>query len=427
MPMFTILFRENETAEWNRFEPYGEPYLLENPRRAADMATSQNTSAKRMGLTRRYRVSKLPEAESNEWRDREKARFASGSVVAVPWSEESWFADYKEKHFCYISSKKGSIAYTESVSAGMANKQTRMRPGRYLAKYFEGVLSGPDIALWCAKMGVVNNDSTLQFASTPEDILNVYLEGPDSCMAHGLSRYSSSVHPVKAYGNSDLQVAYCVKTDEDCMGNDRERIIARTVCWPEKKRYSVIYGDNYRLTELLTAAGYVWGNFDGARLRKIGEHPEYVCPYIDDAARVDVVGEYLVIDDDGDYDCQMTNGLVAFGKYCPCCGNRRDAEFTFIENVEEYWCEYCVDSHAYTCSSCEQTLNPRYTPYSTINGRPVCSVCRDAEFTACDSCGEYAENGDITCTEHDGDLCVSCEDVRVTDSEESEQAEIEGI
>src|SRR5690606_7560176 len=128
-------------------------------------------------------------------------------------------------------------------------------------------------------------------AATPDDIENVYLKGPNSCMSHDLSEFSSPEHPTRVYGDSDLQVAYIV--------NSSGNISARVLVWPEKKLYGRIYGDEDRMSDMLEEAGYERGDLDGARIRRIPiRDRQYVMPYLDEAGQT--FGE--IRKDNGDID-----------------------------------------------------------------------------------------------------------------------------
>jgi hypothetical protein len=196
---------------------------------------------------------------------------------------------------------------------GLQDIQTRMKPGKYLAKFYPDIPE-PErnrLAMVIAKY----DEFELNFAHSEDEIEHVYTTGPRSCMSHSAGELAAPVHPSRVYASPDLAVAYIVRED---------RITARAVCWPDKLRYSNIYGDRDRLSDELEELGYTQDSFDGARLLRIpveAHRGVFVCPYIDCHANVRDDGEYLVIDDDdGDLCAQHTNGLTGeIGEECAHC------------------------------------------------------------------------------------------------------------
>src|SRR5690606_21500489 len=122
-------------------------------------------------------------------------------------------------------------AYTPSEDFGMQDRQVRMMPGRYLKKYFSDVLSPEDIQYWALEWANRFAPVDMEIATTPDEIEYVYTNGPRSCMSYDPSEYSSSCHPVRVYGNSDLAVAY--------IRNASGAVVGRALIWPSKMRHSI--------------------------------------------------------------------------------------------------------------------------------------------------------------------------------------------
>jgi len=58
---------------------------------------------------------------------------------AVPWAREDWFRDspYAYLHLLHIGEQNPlQIAYTQSIEKLLANRQTPVKPGRYLTQFF---------------------------------------------------------------------------------------------------------------------------------------------------------------------------------------------------------------------------------------------------------------------------------------------------
>jgi hypothetical protein len=339
--------------------------------------------------------------EKRAWRQREQRRFEDGTYVEVPWTTHIY-----PDHYVHLSVKApGLIAYTASEEKGRDDKQTQMRPGKYLEQFY----SQQAISERCAAMGWSDDykDSffnsfcperiaeyiaqcqsefvQLQFAATPDEIEQVYLHGPESCMAHPATHFSSSVHPVRVYGNSDLQVAY--------LGDSKKFVSARAVVWPEKKICGSTYGSVQVLEQLLANAGYKNGSFYGARIRAIPEDGGgYVMPYLDVADSVSLERGWFVLGK-GDHDVKGTNGLLEQRSMC----EREDCD-----NYAEDGGSYCYNcrSEMWTCHTCgEENFGDdgRYKLYIRgYLGNPrmiyACESCRDAGSRDCRCCDEsYVE------------------------------------
>ena len=280
--------------------------------------------------------------------------FETGEWKHPPWSDK---LTPVHLHFAHISETDPTqIAFVVDLQKGARWIFTRMKPGRYLKKYYPG-LTPKQIeyyARWWLKgeQPELGEGFTLAFASTPEEIVHVYAHGPDSCMAN--QDY------VKVYGAGDLAVAYLTYS------NESEAIIcARVLCWPEKKVYSRVYAcdvadhaadssadelirrlhaDGFEADELRNTRG-----LNGARLLKIAHDGSWVMPYIDHYA-VDNRGEHFVIASDGEYAADNTAGLIEEFEYeCDHCARGFREIWTVYTPAEEAWCENCTDHHALIC------------------------------------------------------------------------------
>lgn len=274
--------------------------------------------------------------EQLPWELREEARFFDEIYKPVPWTSE--LAPIPG-HYAHMSAERpGLIAYTQDAAKGTADKQTQIKPGRYLKRFYPA-LSEADVRRLAAS---VPRPATLAFARTADEIESVYLEGPHSCMAHPADHFDGPCHPVRVYGDSDLALAYATPSGE--------KPTARALVWPERKRFGRIYGDDALLEPLLNEAGYTRGSFMGARIRRIpvevGDDVKVVMPYIDDTASFDEIDNtWLRVG--GPYQAGSTNG-VAVTKVtrftCASC----DEECSELFDVgNERWCDSCQNSDAF--------------------------------------------------------------------------------
>lgn len=398
--------------------------------------------------------------EIDAWHRRESERLHTGHYQPVPWYRYTTLTEATRYHYAHRSrNRDGMIAYTPSDEYGVQDRQLRVRPGRYLAEFY------PTIAQAQRDQWAHDCDpkmENLQFATSAEDIVSVYQHGPGSCMDgrhFPVDRYNHDgsdgcqIHPCAVYGDSDLALAYLGTVD---------RAIARCIVWPERRRYSRLYGETNLLAERLHEAGYTPGSMIGARIRRIDRARDHVIvPYLDGAeAAVVYDSQYLQLVDVGDLDDddQYCDGSYQCGyatfrtlepeqvacdhchalydpeqsdygsEYCESCGNDRmlcdrcdTGGWNFEVIDDHYLCDDCVCDHVSTCqdADCERRWEEdrAFTPderrerqrrhvadlCSECAGHYCyCDTCDDAydtrETVACPTCGRYPR-----CT-HTGDL-----------------------
>jgi len=362
-----------------------------------------------------YRIMKIESVDaddSDDWRKREVERFANGQYVPVPWKDESWYTSISgpvELHYVHMSmDKTGMIAFTESPEKGRADIQKRMRPGRYLTEYF--CLTSNDVKYWAGKVSLLSGESQeYTIAMTPDDIENVYINGPSSCMGKDADDYQSREHPVRMYGAGDLGVAYIERESS---------IAARVIVWPDKKIWGRVYGDGgvYRdqLKDLLTQDGYDHGlsaeHWKGARLIRVEQHDGFIAPYLDiGGGCLTDTGEYLEICYDGEIDAESESGVTnSLSSQCESCEEMYNSD-NDGGNVEgESYCQSCYDEYATYCEDCETTVHRNNTVYLENVERQVCDSCV-GNYPACDSCCETFSSDDLThVSGTDESVCESC-------------------
>lgn len=383
---------------------------------AAARAAGLNQIAKVEGLTIRYRVVPAGPAvqPTYDWRRRESARFDDGTYKPVPWAGEAWYLNspYAKLHFVHHAvNESGKVAYTRDEEDGAADRQLRMRVGRYLERYFGGeaskrVLSSEEIATWSAKFG---DPLGVKFATTADDIEHVYTNGPESCMSHGKSHFDSPYHPVRVYSGPDLAVAYIERDGA---------ITARALAWPDKKRYATVYGDEVRLGRALEELGYKAQDYlHGARFRRSLHRGKFIVPYVDGCNTVHDNGEFLVMDENrGDISAQNTNGLAEAMTTCDRC-EESVAEDNTNSVGQQAWCAICVDNYSFHCDDCEERHADDDRALTAKNGNSVCESCAGA-YVECGECHEYvkSESGVAGHNIEDEAVCNTCaENMTTTD------------
>jgi hypothetical protein len=312
----------------SHYDDYGRRRNLDHLKIVADMTSGEY---------------ELVRFRDPEWRAREIARLSNGTYDPLGWS-----LDPIEDHFAHYSVEQGQsmIAYTPDARKGETDIQVVTKPGRYLTKFYPH-LSGDEVR-WLAC--TLDKALEVRFAHSGEDIVTVYVNGPNSCMSHDLDEYSSHIHPVAVYGDGpDLQLAYLASSD---LGNDNFRCSARALVWPAKKVYGRVYGDEHRLVPALAALGYKYGTLNGAHLQMIendGRNGGYVMPYIDGCQRVTNKGDHFTIG--GSLDASSTDGVIQSGRYCPGLDRNvdDDVEFHYVRDLDDEYSETYTDDNCFMC------------------------------------------------------------------------------
>lgn len=356
--MFNIVNVKQDNAVWT--EADGKPMVFMTGKEAADYCATTNAR-----YTEDYYRTKLQPrrvADDGSWQARERERFTSGKYVALPWVSLPWFERPETAlHFAHVSTTDGAkVAYTDDAVKGATDRQTRIKPGKYLAKFYSDVLTTEDIARLSAEFSKTYETNALSFAKTQDDWEDVYTRGPSSCMSHAAHSYAGSMHPVRVYAAGDLELAY-LERDGD--------ITARAIVWPDKKVYTRIYGDAVRLESLLEDAGYVSGSIVGAKLLRVECRGGFVMPYIDYVSTVRDAGEHIVIDEGGYLGCDNTNGLSSDGEICARCGCHVDGDDCRYTD-DGYYCDDCYSEEYSYCEYYEEDYpHDGFEEVIVFNGR----------------------------------------------------------
>lgn len=378
--------------------PDGEPMLFQTGQDAAAEARALSTATGKKHQPR-------PVLDVS-WRAREAKRLDDGTYTPLPWDAlriDSYYGmypdecDYKrtihwfykgegtEHHYAHVSSKvPGNIAFTETDEKGARDIQTTMKPGRYLQRFYGAQISLEMIRTFANEFIAQYGDVALKWAHTADDFERVYTSGPRSCMSHPVANFSSPIHPVRVYAAGDLVLAYLANKDED----GEEHITARAVCWPKHKIFSRIYGDEDKLSNLLRAEGYHDGSLDGARMLRVEHRGALVVPYVDGSNNAREEGAYLVIDDCGEINCEVTTGLTRCAPPCPRCGDGMDEDTDcYVSGIEETWCQSCGENHAFYC---EQTSEywPEDEAVTMASGETWSQEYFETHGAVCDATGE---------------------------------------
>ena len=326
----------------------------------------------------------LEDHERDAWDRRMRGRFQDGSYRRIPDLNYTSLAEYL--HYPHMSNKQpGNIAYTPSEEYGFLDRQVSTTPGRYLEKFYPAdTFTQVERERFIAQCQQAAEDRKLKFAVTADDIESVYTtSGPNSCMSHSVEDYRSEVHPVRVYGDSDLQVAY--------IGTLGLKISARAVVWPERKTYVRTYGANTLIQAELERLGYTRDtDLDGAHVRLIEEYRGIVMPFIDgcDGASVSRTRRGFVVLGSGSISTSETNGLGTENettyRSCDRCGDEYDTE---ADDATNDYCAGCAPNRA-ECAQCSRGIWTDANDVFEYGDSHLCARCHREHGNECVRCSE---------------------------------------
>ncbi|WP_315729878.1 hypothetical protein [Bradyrhizobium sp. SZCCHNRI2010] len=326
--------------------------------------------AKRVGDLIGCRVQPRRMSQAGEWRERHRKALESGiELGTLKRLPEKWDLPQITDHFAHLDPihYPGMISFVASEEEGILDRYTRLTPGRYISRYYADHDIEDDKRR--KLIATIDPSGELLFATTPDEIENVYKEGPDSCM-DGDHEFNTPVWPTSVYGAGDLAVAYTM--------NNRGRIQSRAVCWPAKKIYGRCYGDVQRIEKALEDEGFettrddhsVDGNgptFVGARIMKVLMLDENyaVMPYFDDLKYcIDAGDHWITVDerpglDDTEHPdvCGSggTNGYTKIQRWCQKEQYYHDKSgFALVHGVDEQWSLMAREKWAFRCAETKE-------------------------------------------------------------------------
>lgn len=304
---------------------------------------------------------------------------------------------------------------------------TRMRPGRFLAK-FHPELSEDKVREWAEKHEAEHAPVELKFVENtdPDGWERVYeaASGFSSCMQynHPERRFlhekaHGKDHPVRsyAYPGNGLRLAYIANGD---IADADFKVFARAIVRDDidQKGYIRIFGDG-RIKHALKRAGYGEEvELDGVRIarRKASwDSRLLLVPYLDSIGYVDDMDSHLLIRNGGDLDAGQSDGLVKiYSRLCERCGthvDEDDSRYSGYENTE--YCIHCGDNFVsavvsvgrygmeYDSVLMDNAIAVNGTWYADDNG-----LLERAGLVWCVECDEWAHENDVTLTSR-GDIC----------------------
>lgn len=367
-------------------------------------------------------------AEREAWYARETSRRS----LAPPIGDDQLRAF--PRHYLHMSSTKpGLFAYTKDDEHGYLDKQTILKPGKYLTQYYADKLTTAqiaDIVAACAAYATLG----YSLATSTADITAIFnsAQGPSSCMQRRepaeydwqklLDREDLPYHPSAVYGESDLAIAYL-----GTIGN----VSQRAVVWPAEKRYCNydrvrIYGTG-PLEQLLRRDGYTAhpDAFHGARIRQIPYRGGVLMPYIDGTETAYALdSKWLVLDERPEPDAR------AFGTTQTCgYAGARNVPDVEDENSDDVECSSCGGDftadeiqhgecydcrHSWTCEHCDSRISDDNGSWN-VEDENWCESCADSDSAQCAECDEAYNASGFSHADrlarqaaNTSDLCPNC-------------------
>lgn len=301
------------------------------------------------------------------WHVREEARIHFGIYDPLPDAAKELLDPVKTAnlfpHLSIKPSNAGMIAYTQSSTHGVMDRQTVTRAGRFLRQFAKDGVDDEGVKQMAAHIAS-SLSSQFKHSREREDYKHVYIHGPSSCMAYDESgKYfgrltvdGTFVHPCEVYAHpdNDLEIVWCEVKDN---------VVARTIINKKRMQYPRIYAKEsvgnaeQRLYGYLEDLGYTQHDhaLSDQKLLRISpdRYPKAIlCPYIDSGnLGVDVYDDHLVTG--GGYNADHETGcLIDYNTNdrgndwcCPCCDDDFDDDDSYELNDDgERVCQCCADN-----------------------------------------------------------------------------------
>ena len=388
--MFVILRKQdNEWIELN--------WSFSDPQKAQQEAKSLQDST---GAT--HKIKRTEDATDKRWQERETARFENGTYSLPDWNMLR-LESMKQKfplHFLHTSNDKtGKLAYTQTPEKGKADIQTRISAHDYLNQFYKDLLAPCEIK----SMVQAVSFSRFEILTTTKSIVDMYVNGPsfNSCMRYSAEHFETdNIHPCSIYGGeSSLKLAVLRQGDE---------IEARCLVWPEKGIHGRIYsnGSSDKMKEQLTNEKYHTDDFCGAKLNRLeNSNGDIICAYLDGVTNIEDCGDYLKIDDGGNFSAENVNGLLEGGNHCHICEDNVSDDYTRHDDDGNTYCECCYSDNFSYCEACDSEHPVEDSHYH--DDQVFCDDCFHAHHFECDDCGEYHHTDSLN-TVDEMAICDTC-------------------
>lgn len=359
---------DNALYSEDRWQSSFNPVTFTDPREAAQRAKALNVLWKDVGR----RVKVVPAlGQEPDWRKIEAQKLADGTHKRPLWMDKEWLkktlegfgGSYVESWFDRMLADEASndrfvhvapddptkVEYIRTAAEGLYGRYSRDTTLNYLDHYYGRDLQNS--MFWAIAGAVVAEvDDTLDvyFETERDGILDLYQNGPDSCMAHSDESYEAGRNPTYVYATSDFAIAWLGPKDISDEDDRFDRVSARVVTSPDRKVFANSYGDpvlrkalEYRLIGMGYRQSIAFQDWKGVRFLAAPDGPQnrYIFPYLDIRGGGVVLGrdkKHLVYVEDGDRasdggclylswkqcateDCEGLISIADHNEYCHEC------------------------------------------------------------------------------------------------------------
>jgi len=327
-----------------------------------------------------------------------------------------------------VSSDTSKIAYTRNEQHGIDDRQTATSVGKYITRHFP-TLKDHEVRDLCGMYGA----STFKISHSMEEMIDLLQRGPRSCMVFDDDDddyMADEGHPYRVYDPAlgwGLAVRIAGNSiDGRALVNQKQMEFVRSY----RRNEGGYSGSDEELNSWLNDQGYrhVGGWRLGTRLRyipfrKYGQDLP-TAPYIDGHSRNVKVDEYtktLIIDDEGSWCCDNTNGEPTEVNACTCpdCNSRVDEDdlVSTYDGSGDSVCQGCIeDSYYYVYGRRGYQYYVHESHMVEVNGTYYHSeYLSDNNIVELHN-GDYEDLDNAVCI--DGDY-YHCEDDRVVSAEDT--------
>lgn len=301
------------------------------------------------------------------WVYRECARFHFDHYSPPLFLEQLHTLDLLDRslwwHFPHISVDEPTmVAYTPSPEYGRADRQVRMKVGRYLQQFYGNVLTQEQIR----SMANGVKGFTFHMSKERSDFKQVYEDSSGdrghtgSCMAgSNIGDVYGDYHPAEVYASGDFAITWLT----DHITNE---LVARAVlAYPDQPNngghFVRLYGDEAcTLHTMLADKGYEKRNGYESGLRLLAltdDNDNYLMPYIDGNERdVSMMrGHWIIGSCQGEHyhTASSTGGIYPGGAVCDHCGDHTNQDEDSMAYSDYHGIrigECCIDEYTYCYS-----------------------------------------------------------------------------
>ena len=299
----------------------------------------------------------------------------------------------KYPYICKTEGDEQKIGYTQTLQKGRSELATKIKIGKFIQKFFPNLEPPIKERIQIAHNAIHKNKLIDNFgiAKTAQEILEVYENGPSSCMAQkGNERWERwgdwEAYPVEVYAAGDIGVAFLKKSDKSGYSQ-------RTLINLNERTYSKVYGSGNLIT-ILKSKGYEHNSqaLEDCKIQKI-EHNDgqFIMPYIDGglhACTSEKMDHFILKSEYSNfYDfCKKADsvkGLLSNGDYENCynCEDSIHIGDVFMANVSEFcYCEDCFHEIFAFCDHCNELDYGDNFVFCEFNDSYICNSCSERNY-----------------------------------------------